>query len=139
MPARPPVAGPLVSRPEDTYAYNEADQLTEIKMKKGTETLASLSYTRDNDGQVKSTTAKGLPGTETIEDTYDESNRLTKAGSTEFKYDAANNPITDGTSTNTFNEADELTKGPCERVPVHCVRSSVNATNRRPVRKGVTR
>src|ERR1700722_719662 len=102
---------PSASKDEDTYAYNEADQLTEIKMKKGTETLASLSYTRDNDGQVKSTTAKGLPGTETIEDTYDESNRLTKAGSTEFKYDAANNPITDGTSTNTFNEADELTKG----------------------------
>jgi RHS repeat-associated protein len=102
---------PSASKDEDTYAYNEADQLTEIKMKKGTETLASLSYTRDNDGQVKSTTQKGLPGTEAIENTYDEDNRLTKAGATEFKYDAANNPTTNGSSTNTFNEADELTKG----------------------------
>jgi RHS repeat-associated protein len=101
---------PTASKDEDTYAYNEADQLTEIKMKKGTETLASLSYTRDNDGQVKSTTAKGLPGTETVEDTYDEDNRLTKAGTTEYKYDAANNPTTNGASTNTFNEGDELTK-----------------------------
>jgi RHS repeat-associated protein len=102
---------PSASKDEDTYAYNEADQLTEIKMKKGTETLASLSYTRDNDAQVKSTTQKGLPGTETVEDAYDEDNRLTKAGATEFKYDAANNPTTNGSSTDTFNEADELTKG----------------------------
>lgn len=53
-------------------------------MKKSTETLASLVYTRDDDGQVKKTTAKGLPGTEVVENTYDENNRLTKYGSTEF-------------------------------------------------------
>jgi hypothetical protein len=53
---------------EDTYGYNNADQMTEVKMDKSTETLASLVYTRDNDGQVKKTTAKGLPGTETVED-----------------------------------------------------------------------
>jgi len=102
---------PSASKDEDTDAYNEADQLTEIKMKKSTETLASLVYTRDNDGQVKKTTAKGVPGAEVTEDTYDEDNRLTKAGSTEYKYDAANNPSTNGSSTNTFNEADQLTKG----------------------------
>ncbi len=55
--------------------------MTEIKMKKSTETLASLVYTRDNDGQVKKTTSKCLPGTEVTENTYDENNRLTKAGS----------------------------------------------------------
>jgi len=80
-------------------------------MKKSTETLASLVYTRDNDGQVKKTTAKGVPGAEVTEDTYDEDSRLTKAGSTEYKYDAANNPTTNGSGTNTFNEAGELTKG----------------------------
>jgi RHS repeat-associated protein len=102
---------PTATKDEDTYAYNDADQMTEIKMKKSTETLASLVYTRDNDDQVKKTTAKALPGTEAIENTYDEDNRLTKAGSTEYKYDPANNPTTTGASTNTFNEADELTKG----------------------------
>jgi RHS repeat-associated protein len=102
---------PSASKDEDTYAYNEADHLTETKMKKATETLASLLYTRDNDGQLKKTTAKGLPGTEVTEDTYDEDNRLTKAGTTEYKYDPANNPTTNGASTNTFNEGDELTKG----------------------------
>jgi RHS repeat-associated protein len=102
---------PSTSKDEDTYAYNEADQLTEIKMKKATETLASLVYTRDNDGQLKKTTTKGLPGAEVTEDAYDEDNRLTKAGTTEYKYDPANNPTTNGASTNTFNEGDELTKG----------------------------
>ena len=101
---------PTVTKDEDTYAYNNADQMTETKMKKGSETLASLVYTRDNDGQLKKTTSKSLPGSEVTEDTYDEDNRLTKSASTEYKYDPANNPTTTGTSTNTFNEADELTK-----------------------------
>jgi RHS repeat-associated protein len=102
---------PSATKDEDTYAYNDADQMTEAKMNKSTEVLASLVYTRDNDGQVKKTTAKGLPGAEVTEATYDEDNRLTKAGTTEYKYDPANNPTTNGASTNTFNEADELTKG----------------------------
>ncbi|MCU1489591.1 MAG: Rhs family protein [Acidimicrobiaceae bacterium] len=102
---------PTASKDEDIYAYNDADQMTETKMKKGSETLASLVYTRDNDGQLKKTTSKSLPGTEVTENTYDEDNRLTKAGSTEYKYDPANNPTTTGSSTNTYNEADQLTKG----------------------------
>jgi RHS repeat-associated protein len=102
---------PTASKDEDTYAYNDADQMTEAKMDKSTEVLASLVYTRDNDGQVKKTTAKNLPGTEVTEGTYDENNRLTKYGSVEYKYDAANNPTTQGSSTNTYNEGDELEKG----------------------------
>ena len=85
--------------------------MTEVKMLKSTETLASLVYTRDNDGQVKKTTCKGLPGAEVTENTYDENNRLTKYGTTEYKYDAANNPTKDGASTNKYNEGDELEKG----------------------------
>ena len=80
-------------------------------MLEGTKTLASLVYTRDSDGQVKKTTSKDLPGAEVTENTYDENNRLTKSGSTEYKYDAANNPTTEGSSTNTYNEGDELQKG----------------------------
>ena len=102
---------PGETKDEDTYAYNDADFMSEVKMKQSTEVLASLVYTRDNDGQVKKTTSKGLPGTEVTENTYDENNRLTKYGSTEYKYDAANNPTTEGSSTNTYNEGDELEKG----------------------------
>jgi RHS repeat-associated protein len=102
---------PSETKDEDTYAYNDADQMTEVKMKKSSETLGSLVYTRDSDGQVKKTTSKDLPGAEVTENTYDENNRLTKTGSTEYKYDAANNPTTEGSSTNTYNEGDELEKG----------------------------
>jgi RHS repeat-associated protein len=102
---------PTEPKNEDKYAYNDADQTTEVKMLKGTETLASLVYTRDNDGQVKKTTAKGLPGTEITENTYDENSRLAKYGSTEYKYDSANNPTKEGSSTNTYNEDNELEKG----------------------------
>ena len=102
---------PSETKDEDKYTYNDADQMTEVKMAKSTETLGSLVYTRDSDGQVKKTTSKGLPGAETTENTYDENNRLTKYGSTEYKYDAANNPTKEGSSTNTYNEDDELEKG----------------------------
>jgi RHS repeat-associated protein len=102
---------PGATEDEDAYAYNDADRVTEVKMTKGTETLASLAYSRDDEGQVKGTTSKGLPGAEVTEDTYDENSRLTKSGSTEYKYDAANNPTTEGSGTNTYNEGDELEKG----------------------------
>ncbi len=102
---------PSETKDEDKYAYNEADQLSEVKMVKSTETLASLAYIRDNDGQVKKITSKGLPGAETTEYTYDENNRLTNAGTTAYEYDAANNPTKEGSSTNTYNEDDELGTG----------------------------
>ncbi|HEY2282301.1 MAG TPA: RHS repeat-associated core domain-containing protein, partial [Solirubrobacteraceae bacterium] len=104
------VVFPGATEDQDTYTYNNADRVTEIKMAKGAETLASLAYTRDNESQVKTTTAKGLPGAEVTEDTYDENSRLTKSGSTEYKYDGANNPTTIGSNTNTYNEGDELEK-----------------------------
>jgi RHS repeat-associated protein len=101
---------PTATKDKDEYAYNEADQMTEAKMLKETE-LASLLYTRDNDGQLKKTTSKGLPGAEITENTYDENNRLTKSGS-EYKYDAANNATTIGAGTYKYNKASELETGP---------------------------
>ncbi len=95
---------------EDTYTYNEADQLTKTEMNKGAESLASLTYARDPNGQLESTTQKGLPGAESTSYSYDENNRLTKGGTTEYKYDEADNPTKTGSSTNTFNEGDELTE-----------------------------
>jgi RHS repeat-associated protein len=102
---------PSATKEADTYAYNDADQMTEVKMDKSTEVLASLVYTRDNDGQVKKTTAKKLPGAEVTEATYDVNSRLMKYGGTEYKYDGANNPTTEGSITNSYNEGDELEKG----------------------------
>jgi RHS repeat-associated protein len=95
----------------DTYAYNEADQMSEVKMKKGTETLASLAYTRDNNGQVKTTTSKGLPGAESTEYTYDTNSRLTKAGTTGYEYDPANDPTKIASSAYTYDKASELEAG----------------------------
>ena len=94
---------------EDANTYNEADQLTKTVMKKGGEELASLTYARDADGQLESTTQKGLPGEETTAYTYDENNRLSKGGTVEYKYDEADNPTKTGASTQTFNEGNELT------------------------------
>jgi RHS repeat-associated protein len=85
--------------------------MTEAKMLKSTETLASLVYTRDNDGQVKKTTSKSLPGAEITENTYDANNRLTKSGS-EYKYDSANNSTTIGTGTYKYDKGSELETGP---------------------------
>jgi RHS repeat-associated protein len=103
---------PSETKNEDKTPYNNADQMSEGKMlKSGTETLASLVYTRDNNGQVKKTTSKGLPGAEITENTYDENNRLTKSGS-EYKYDSANNPTTIGTGTYKYDKASQLETGP---------------------------
>ena len=102
---------PSETKNEDKFAYNNADQMSEVKMLKSAESLASLVYTRDGDGQVKKTTSKGLPGVEITENTYDENNRLTKSGS-EYKYDAANNPTTIGAGTYKYNKASQLETGP---------------------------
>jgi RHS repeat-associated protein len=102
---------PTGSEGEDKYSYNEADQINEIKMTKGTETLASLAYTHDADGQIKTIASKGLPGEEAISYEYDLNNRLTKGAGLTYEYDAANNPTKTGPSTNTFDEADQLKTG----------------------------
>ncbi len=96
----------------DTYTYNDADQLTKNETKKSTEVLASLTYAREKNGTVKTTTQKGLPGEEKSTDTYDEDSRLTKGGATEYKYDPANNPTTIGKGTYAYDGADELETGP---------------------------
>jgi YD repeat-containing protein len=55
---------PGESQNEDKYTFNNADQMTEVKMLKGSETLASLGYSRDANGQLIKTVSKGLPGPE---------------------------------------------------------------------------
>jgi RHS repeat-associated protein len=102
---------PTATSEEDTYAYNLSDQMSETKMLKGTETIASLAYARDPDGQVDNTVNKGLLGSEVTEAAYDSNSRLTKSGTITYEYDAANNPTKIGTSTYKYNSADELESG----------------------------
>jgi RHS repeat-associated protein len=96
---------------EDKYAFNEAGQQTKVEMKKSAETLATLTYTRDNLGQVKTAVQTGLPGPEEVKYSYDEDSRLTKDGASEYKYDAADNATTTPGSTNAYDASSELEKG----------------------------
>ena len=97
---------------EDTYGYDEADQMTEIHYKRGATSLGSLVYERDGDGQVTKTTTTVLPGPATSESTLDENDRLIEANTRAYKYDKANNPEEiEGTSGYAYNKADELEKG----------------------------
>jgi RHS repeat-associated protein len=95
---------------EDTYAYEINDAMSEIKMTKGSETLASLVYTRNKDSQVEKVTSKGLPGEEKPAFGYDTNNRLIKGFTTTYKYDEANNPTTIGSTTYKYDSANELEK-----------------------------
>jgi RHS repeat-associated protein len=94
----------------DEYAYDRADAMSEAKMKKGTETLAALAYTRDKVDQLESLTSKGLPGTEEESFGYDENNRLTKAGAGSYSYDAADNLTKAPGTENSYDKASELEK-----------------------------
>jgi RHS repeat-associated protein len=96
----------------DKYEHNQADQMSSQTMVKGTETLASLAYAHDNDGQVKSGTVKGLPGEEKPSYEYDTNNRLTKGVGVAYEYDAANNATKIGTGAYKYNAGSELETGP---------------------------
>lgn len=99
---------PTASENKDEYEYNAADELTKTVIKKGSTTLASITYTRDNAGQLKSVTQTGLPGAEKVEYEYDENERLKKGAGTEFAYDAANNPTKLGATTLKYDKASQL-------------------------------
>jgi RHS repeat-associated protein len=96
---------------QDKYTYDEAGRMNEAQMTKGAEALATLVYQRDNAGQIKTTTSKGLPGEEKISAGYDANSRLTKAGTTSYGYDAANNPLKLGSGTYTYDSANQLKAG----------------------------
>ncbi len=102
---------PATSTDKDEYEYNTADQLTKTTMLKGAETLASIGYTRDNLGQLKTATQKGLPGAEKTEYAYDEKERMSSGGGSAFEYDPANNPTKLGSATYTYDAANQLKEG----------------------------
>lgn len=99
---------PVATTDADEYFYDRADRVAGVTMKKGAETLASLAYTRDPAGQVESLVSKGLPGAEAESFSYDENERLTKAGAAEYGYDAANNLTKAPGTSNVFDKAGQL-------------------------------
>ncbi len=101
---------PEASGDSDHYTYNRTGQLHETKMLKGSETLASITYKLDNDGQVTKETQTGLPGEATTEYGYTTNNQLESAGSSSYEYDPAGNPTKIAGTTGTVNAADQLTK-----------------------------
>jgi RHS repeat-associated protein len=104
---------PAGTEDKDEYAYNEADQMSEVKMLKGATELGKLIYERDGDGQLKKTTTSILPGPITNEHKYDENNRLTEDNKQAYEYDKSNNPTKlEGAATYSYNEANQLKEGP---------------------------
>jgi RHS repeat-associated protein len=101
---------PSATSDKDAYTYEDDDAMSEAKMTKGTETLASLLYARNGDDQVTKVTTKGLPGEAKPAFSYDENGRLTKAYGTNYGYDAANNVTSIEKSSYAYNNADELEK-----------------------------
>jgi RHS repeat-associated protein len=99
---------PVGTGDEDTYAYNAADAMSEVKMTKGVEALASIAYTRNKDEDITKAATVGLPGEEEPSYTYDASRRVTGGAGTSYAYDDANNPTTIGPYTYSYNAADEL-------------------------------
>ncbi|HEY7961635.1 MAG TPA: RHS repeat-associated core domain-containing protein, partial [Solirubrobacteraceae bacterium] len=96
---------------QDKLTYDNAGQQTKLTIAGGAKTLASLTYVRDADGQVESSTATGLPGSQSVTYAYDADNRLTKAGATAYEYDAADNPIKIGSGKFEYDAANQLKTG----------------------------
>jgi RHS repeat-associated protein len=99
---------PATTSNVDEYAYNRADQLSEVSMKKKAEVLASMSYTRDKLGQVEKSTETGFPEVPEYIYEYDAGNRLLKSNGSLFEYDKANNVTKVSPTTYTYDKADQI-------------------------------
>jgi RHS repeat-associated protein len=105
------IAFPSASGNVDQYAYDRASRMTQATFKKGSETLASASYTRDALGQVEKEARSGLPGPAEVSYGYDENNRLVKAGADTYGYDKADNLTSAPDTTNAYDAASQLQSG----------------------------
>ena len=106
---------PAESKDKDEYAYNEADQMKEVKMLRNATTIGGAVYERDGDGQVTKTTEKFAEGSEPVTTTsvLDENNRLIEYNKHAYTYDKGDNPTKiEGEAGYTYNEADQLKEGP---------------------------
>jgi RHS repeat-associated protein len=96
----------------DAYTYNDADELTGTTISANDSTLASLDDSYDDDGNLTEESSTGLDDS-TREYTYNDLDELTADNSADDAYDPDGNLTElDGGSTQSYNDADELTSGP---------------------------
>jgi RHS repeat-associated protein len=90
-------------------SYDDADQVTGMTDSDGSATLAHLSYTLDNNGQVTKEVDTGdLTGTSNY--SYDPLNQLASVDKDAYSYDLAGDPTSlAGSYTESFNSASEVT------------------------------
>jgi RHS repeat-associated protein len=92
-------------------AFDQADQLSSITDKNGGgTTIAGFSYTRDNNGQLASTTPTGTGQGGNEAYTYNSLNKLTGVNSSTYTYNAADNvtALVSG-ATLSYDNANQLT------------------------------
>jgi len=99
---------PATTTNVDEYAYNRADQMSEVSMKKGVSVLASMTYTRDNLGQITKSVDTGFSEEAERAYEYDAGNRLLKSNGTLFEYDKAGNVTKISPATYTYDKADQI-------------------------------
>lgn len=107
-----------------TTGFNDAGQRLTDTLKKGTTTLASLTYTRDLAGQLSGETPAGVPGSaQTFGYTARDQLKTATDGSTTtgFGYDAAGNPTQVGTTNQVFDAAGQLCWSTTGTAPVNPV------------------
>jgi RHS repeat-associated protein len=109
---------PALSEDKDEYAYNEADQMTQVLMNWKGSPVAGSVYERDGDGQVVKTTERYAEGSEptTTTSVLDENDRLVEYNKHAYAYDKGDNPTKiEGEAGYSYNEADQLKEGPAAK------------------------
>ena len=96
----------------DTSTYDNADQLAGTTFAQAGNTLASLNYQRDSDGQITQASSSGL-NDPTHSYTYNTLNQLSADNTNSYSYDNADNPTTlAGASGYTYDAANQLASSP---------------------------
>jgi RHS repeat-associated protein len=95
----------------DTYAYDQANELTGIAVHQWSTTLASINYTRDPLGRVSSATEAGLAQPQNLgsQFQYDRAGNLGIGTLDGYTYNAASELTVSPTTTYAYNELGERT------------------------------
>lgn len=95
-----------------TYAYDNANELTGISYAAGATTLGNLVYTYDaagqRNGQTGTFASDNLPTATTANSTFDANNRQSSYDGAMLQYDPDGNLTSDGTNTYVWNARNQL-------------------------------
>lgn len=107
------IAFPTGTGMEDLRSYDAAGDLTDVTMKKGATTLASIAYDQDPRGLISQAAQTGLPGTATLDYTYTDLAELASENSDAYRHDGAGNLVTlAGSNPLGYDDAGQLLRGP---------------------------